>query len=97
MTSLKVRPKIACIDAWGGCGIACEWVRSGRADGEALQYFREHLAAALDCAKIAYQMAVSKITKDTLKSLGDLRKAVTEETSKPQRLPARRSQRFRLR
>ncbi|PNG32239.1 hypothetical protein A1395_22305 [Pseudomonas protegens] len=50
-------------------------------DGEALQYFRENLAAALDCGKIAYQMAVSEITKDTLKSLGDLRKAVTEEAS----------------
>ncbi|WP_265535468.1 hypothetical protein [Pseudomonas saponiphila] len=62
--------------------LSAEIARSGRADGEALQYFRENLAAALDCGKIAYQMAVSEITKDTLKSLGDLRKAVTEETSK---------------
>lgn len=62
--------------------LSAEIARSGRTDGEALQYFRENLAAALDCAKIAYQMAVSEITKDTLKSLGDLRKAVTEETSK---------------
>lgn len=62
--------------------LSAEIARSGRADGETLQYFRENLAAALDCAKIAYQMAVSEITKDTLKSLGDLRKAVTEETSK---------------
>lgn len=62
--------------------LSAEIARSGRADGEAVQYFRENLAAALDCGKIAYQMAVSEITKDTLKSLGDLRKAVTEETSK---------------
>ncbi|MGY2440007.1 hypothetical protein [Pseudomonas sp. SDO52101_S400] len=62
--------------------LSAEIARSGRADGEALQYFRENLAAALDCGKIAYQMAISEITKDTLKSLGDLRKAVTEETSK---------------
>lgn len=62
--------------------LSAEIARSGRADGEALQYFRDNLAAALDCGKIAYQMAVSEITKDTLKSLGDLRKAVTEETSK---------------
>ena len=62
--------------------LSAEIARSGRADGETLQYFRENLAAALDCGKIAYQMAVSEITKDTLKSLGDLRKAVTEETSK---------------
>lgn len=62
--------------------LSAEIARSGRADGEALQYFKENLAAALDCGKIAYQMAVSEITKDALKSLGDLRKVVTEETSK---------------
>ncbi|MFS1286858.1 hypothetical protein ACLRDI_04005 [Pseudomonas piscis] len=62
--------------------LSAEIARSGRADGEVFLYFRENLTAALDCAKIAYQMAVSEITKDTLKSLGDLRKAVTEETSK---------------
>ncbi len=62
--------------------LSAEIARSGRSDGEVAEYFREHLAAALECAKIAYQMAVSEITKDTLKSLGDLRKAVTEEASK---------------
>lgn len=62
--------------------LSAEIARSGRADGEVRHYFKENLSAALDCAKIAYQMAVSEITKDTLKSLGDLRKAVTEETSK---------------
>jgi hypothetical protein len=62
--------------------LSAEIARSGRTDGLAGQYLSENLAGALDCAKIAYQMAVSEITKDTLKSLGDLRKAVTEETSK---------------
>lgn len=62
--------------------LSAEIARSGRADGLAGDYFREYLRGALDCAKIAYQMAVSEITKDTLKSLGELRKAVTEETSK---------------
>lgn len=62
--------------------LSAEIARSGRADGEAHLYFKDNLSAALDCAKIAYQMSVSEITKDTLKSLGDLRKAVTEETSK---------------
>lgn len=62
--------------------LSAEIARSGRADGKVQQYFKENLSAALDCAKIAYQMSVSEITKDTLKSLGDLRKAVTEETSK---------------
>lgn len=62
--------------------LSAEIARSGRADGAVTAYFKEHLACALECAKIAYQMAVSEVTKDTLKSLGDLRKAVTEETSK---------------
>jgi hypothetical protein len=62
--------------------LSAEIARSGRTDGDAGDYLKENLPAALDCAKIAYQMAVSEITKDTLKSLGDLRKAVTEETSK---------------
>ncbi|WP_143522781.1 hypothetical protein [Pseudomonas sp. 2822-15] len=62
--------------------LSAEIARSGRADGLAGDYLREYLRGALDCAKIAYQMAVSDITKDTLKSLGELRKAVTEETSK---------------
>lgn len=62
--------------------LSAEIARSGRADGEIQEYFRENLTAALDCARIAYQMAVSEITRDTLKSLTDLRKAVTEETSK---------------
>ncbi|MFL9812915.1 hypothetical protein D7241_06625 [Stutzerimonas sp. VN223-3] len=62
--------------------LSTEIARSGRSDGEVITYFRENLESALDCAKIAYQMAISEVTKDTLKSLGDLRKAVTEETSK---------------
>lgn len=62
--------------------LSTEIARSGRADGEVIAYLRENLDAALDCAKIAYQMSISDVTKDTLKSLGDLRKAVTEETSK---------------
>jgi len=62
--------------------LSAEIARSGRADGEVVSYFGEHLEAALESAKIAYQMAISDIAKDTLKSLGDLRKAVTDETSK---------------
>lgn len=62
--------------------LATEIARSGRTDGEVITYFNEHLSSAFECARIAYQMSVSEITKDTLKSLGDLRKAITEETSK---------------
>ncbi|MCF7539385.1 hypothetical protein [Pseudomonas petrae] len=62
--------------------LSAEIARSGRANGHVIVYFKEHLASALECAKIAYQMSVSEVTKDMLKALADLRKAVTEETSK---------------
>ncbi|MBC9250981.1 hypothetical protein A9179_11890 [Pseudomonas alcaligenes] len=62
--------------------LSTEIARSGRSDGEVVSYFRDNIAAAFECAKIAYQMSISEVTKDTLKSLGDLRKAVTEETGK---------------
>lgn len=61
---------------------SAEVARSGRTDGEVIGYFQENLVAAFECAKIAYQMSISEITRDTLKSLADLRKAVTEETAK---------------
>lgn len=62
--------------------LSTEIARAGRSDGEVVEYFRGNMEAAFECAKIAYQMAISDVTKDTLKSLGDLRKAVTEETAK---------------
>lgn len=62
--------------------LSTEVARSGRTDGEVIGYFQENLIAAFECAKIAYQMSISEVTKDTLKSLGDLRKAVTEESAK---------------
>lgn len=62
--------------------LSTEIARSGRSDGEVRSYLKANLVAAFECAKIAYQMSISDVTKDTLKSLGDLRKAVTEETSK---------------
>lgn len=43
---------------------------------------RNQISAALDAAKIAYQMSLSDLSRETLKSLADLRKAVTEETAK---------------
>lgn len=44
------------------------------ADGDA--------AVALEGAKIAYQLGMSKLSSDTLKMLGDLRKSVLDETAK---------------
>ena len=45
-------------------------------------FLKQNLAHAWESAKIAYQMAVAETGRDTLKVLSDLRKAVTEETSK---------------
>jgi hypothetical protein len=61
---------------------ACEVARSSNpADGE-LHLLARNLLPSLEGAKIAYQMSISEVGKDTLKSLADLRKSVTEDTSK---------------
>lgn len=62
--------------------LSTEIARSGRQDGNVAPYLKDHLSAALESAKIAYQMSVSDLAKDTLKSLGELRKAITEDTAK---------------
>lgn len=62
--------------------LAMEIARSGRESGPAADYLKANLSTALESAKIAYQMSLSDLGKDTLKSLGDLRKAITEETAK---------------
>ncbi|MEE4618916.1 hypothetical protein V2K54_10815 [Pseudomonas alliivorans] len=62
--------------------LATEIARSGRENGPALEYLKANISTALESAKIAYQMSLSELGKETLKSLGDLRKAITEETAK---------------
>lgn len=62
--------------------LAVEIARSGRENGPAADYLKANLPTALESAKIVYQMSLSDLAKDTLKSLGDLRKAITEETAK---------------
>jgi len=61
---------------------ACEVARSNGAADNELPLFGRNLMPALDGAKIAYQMSIAEVGKDTLKSLADLRKSVTEDTSK---------------
>lgn len=46
------------------------------------ELFSHHISAATESAKLAYQMGISKLSQDTLKSLTDLRKSVSDETSK---------------
>ncbi|MBK5342263.1 hypothetical protein JFU48_12830 [Pseudomonas sp. TH49] len=62
--------------------LATEIARSGRSDGLVEDYLKDNILTALESAKIAYQMSISDIAKDTLKSLTDLRKAITEDTAK---------------
>jgi hypothetical protein len=61
---------------------ACEIARSsGASDGDLL-HLGKNLLPAFEGAKIAYQMSIAEVGKETLKSLADLRKSVTEDTSK---------------
>lgn len=61
---------------------ACEVARSsGASDGD-LAHLGKNLLPAFEGAKIAYQMSIAEVGKETLKSLADLRKSVTEDTSK---------------
>jgi hypothetical protein len=62
--------------------LATELAQSGCSDGESIACIRCHIGPALQGAKIAYQMSLSDLSRDTLKILGELRKAVTEETAK---------------
>ncbi len=62
--------------------LATEISRSGREICSATGYFKDNISTALESAKIAYQMSLSELGKDTLKSLADLRKSITEETAK---------------
>lgn len=61
---------------------ATEFARTGGTAASAAVCFRENAGVALEGAKIAHQMAVSKVSAENLKALADLRKAVTDETGK---------------
>lgn len=61
--------------------LAAEIARAGVRDGE-LQDLADVAGHALDGARIAYQFGVTQQSRDTLKALGDLRKAVMDETAK---------------
>jgi hypothetical protein len=62
--------------------LATEIARSGVATDESCDFMKKHISIAFDGAKIAYQVSLSDVGRDTLKILADLRKAVTEETAK---------------
>lgn len=62
--------------------LSAEVARSSSKDESVIFFIREHIRAALAGAKVAHALAVSEVSKEALKSLADLRKAVTEETAK---------------
>ncbi|ANM16725.1 hypothetical protein AMK06_CH01816 [Rhizobium sp. N541] len=62
--------------------LASEIARSGLDDKIATEALEHDIAAALEGARIAYEMSLAATGADTLKALSDLRKAVTEETAK---------------
>lgn len=62
--------------------LATEIARSGGTMEDAASFLCAHLADALEAAKTAYQLQLAGISSDTLKTLAELRKSVTEDTSK---------------
>lgn len=62
--------------------LANDIARSAGGNGDDFQCFFSNISASLDGAKVAYQVSLSDLGRDTLKMLADLRKAVTEETAK---------------
>lgn len=62
--------------------LAAELARSGASSDDTPGFLHYHLAHAWESAQIAYQMALAETSRETLKVLSDLRKAVTEETAK---------------
>ena len=62
--------------------LTTELARSSATVISTARFLRDHLADAWESAQIAYQMAIADTSRDTLKVLGDLRKAITDETAK---------------
>lgn len=62
--------------------LASELARSAADADETGQFLEDHLADAWESAQLAYQMALSDTSRETLKVLGDLRKTVGDETGK---------------
>lgn len=62
--------------------LAVAIAQSGQDEDLACRYLGQHMESALDNARIAYQLSLSQVSRDTLKLLSDLRKAVGEETAR---------------
>ncbi|MFA1676276.1 hypothetical protein ACDY97_26920 [Rhizobium mongolense] len=62
--------------------LTAELSRSAPGSDEAVALFRNSGLAALEGAKIAFELGLNKISSDSLKALADLRKAVSDEAAK---------------
>lgn len=61
---------------------AVEIARTAAFGRNAISVFQQASEPALESARIAYGLNLSQVSRDTLKALADLRKAISDETSK---------------
>ncbi|MCO6415685.1 hypothetical protein JYK14_05765 [Siccirubricoccus sp. KC 17139] len=61
---------------------AAEMARTAVQGSDAGSVFKKAAAPALEGAKIAYQLGISQLSRDSLKAMADLRKAVSDEAAK---------------
>lgn len=61
---------------------AAEMARAASGERDAVQAFARLSGSVLSSARIAYQLSLSQVSRDSLKALADLRKAVSDETGK---------------
>lgn len=61
---------------------AAEMARTAKAGPNVADVFKVAARAALEGARIAYQLGVSQLSRDSLKALADLRKAISDESAK---------------
>lgn len=62
--------------------LAAELARSASEAMDTTLFLKEHLTNALEAAQLGYQVALADTTREALKLLSDLRKAVVDETGK---------------
>lgn len=62
--------------------LATELARCSGSGDTAVEFLRDNLASALEGAKTAYQVQLAGMSSDALKTLAELRKSVSDETSK---------------
>jgi hypothetical protein len=61
---------------------SAEIARTAAFDSDAAAVFNRVAASALESARIAYGLNLSQVSRDSLRALADLRKAISDETAK---------------